>query len=128
LENSEPDQKIFVNVHPNTINDPAFTEGETVRILQDLHIKPKNVVFEITERHHIDDFTSLNRTLTHYRDQGFLVAVDDLGCGSSTLQSIAEIRPDYIKIDVSLVRGVHKDGVKKALMETFVTFAEKDRH
>jgi EAL domain-containing protein (putative c-di-GMP-specific phosphodiesterase class I)/GGDEF domain-containing protein len=120
-----PDQKIFVNVHPNTINDPAFTEGETIRILQNLCIKPQNVVFEITERHHIKDFISLNKTLTHYRDQGFLVAVDDLGCGFSNLQSIAEIRPDYIKIDISLVRGIHKDGVKKALMETFVTFADK---
>ena len=120
-----PDQKIFVNVHPNTINDPAFTEGETIRIIHDLHIKPKNIVFEITERDHIKDFTSFNRTLNHYRDQGFLVAVDDLGCGSSTLQSIAEIRPDYIKIDMSLVRGIHKDGVKTALMETFLTFAEK---
>jgi len=120
-----PGQKIFINVHPNTINDPAFTEGETIRILQNLHIKPENVVFEITERHHIKDFISLNRTLTHYRDQGFLVAVDDLGCGFSNLQSIAEIRPDYIKIDMSLVRGIHKDRVKIALMETFVTFAEK---
>ena len=120
-----PDQKIFVNVHPNTINDPAFTEGETIRIIQNLHIKPKNIVFEITERHHIKDFISFNRTLNHYRDQGFLLAVDDLGCGFSTLQSIAEIRPDYIKIDMSLVRGIHKDGVKIALMETFLTFAEK---
>jgi len=118
-------QKIFVNVHPNTINDPAFTEGETMRIIQNLHIKPENIVFEITERHHIKDFTSFNRTLTHYRDQGFLVAVDDVGSGFSTLQSIAEIRPDYIKIDMSLVRGIHKDGIKAALMETFVTFAEK---
>ena len=120
-----PDQKIFVNVHPNTINDPAFIEGETIRIIQNLHIKPKNIVFEITERHHIKDFISFNRTLNHYRDQGFLLAVDDLGCGFSTLQSIAEIRPDYIKIDMSLVRGIHKDGVKIALMETFLTFAEK---
>ena len=118
-------QKIFVNVHPNTINDPTFTEGETMRIIQNLHIQPENVVFEITERHHIKDFMSLNRTLTHYRDQGFLVAVDDVGCGFSNLQSIAEIRPDYIKIDMSLVRGIHKDGVKTALMETFVTFAAK---
>jgi diguanylate cyclase (GGDEF)-like protein len=118
-------QKIFVNVHPNTINDPTFTEGETMRIIQNLRIKPENVVFEITERHHIKDFMSFNRTLTHYRDQGFLVAVDDVGCGFSTLQSIAEIRPDYIKIDMSLVRGIHKDGVKTALMETFVTFATK---
>jgi len=120
-----PDQKIFVNVHPDTVNDPTFTQGETMRIIQNLHIKPKNVVFEITERHCIKDFLSFNRTLTHYRDQGFLVAVDDVGSGFSTLQSIAEIRPDYIKIDMSLVRGIHKDGVKTALVETFVTFAEK---
>ncbi len=120
-----PDQKIFINVHPDAINDPAFTEGETIRILQKINIKPKNVVLEITERHHIKDFISLNKALTHFRDQGFLVAVDDVGCGFSTLQSIAEIRPDYIKIDLSLVRGIHKDGVKTALMETFVTFAEK---
>ncbi len=119
------DQKMFVNVHPDAINDPAFTEGETIRIIQNLHIKPKNIVFEITERHHIKDFISFNRTLTHYRDQGFLVAVDDVGSGFSTLQSIAEIRPDYIKIDMSLVRDIHKDKVKTALMETFVTFAEK---
>ncbi len=120
-----PDQKIFINVHPDAINDPSFTEAETIRLLQKFNIKPKNVVLEITERHHIKDFTSLNRALTHFRDQGFLVAVDDVGCGFSTLQSIAEIRPDYIKIDMSLVRGIHKDGVKTALMETFVTFAEK---
>lgn len=120
-----PGQKIFVNVHPNTINDPAFTEGETMRIIQNLHINPENIVFEITERHQIKDFMSFNRTLTHYRDQGFLVAVDDLGSGFSSLQPIAEIRPDYIKIDMSLVRQIHKDRVKAALMETFVTFAEK---
>jgi len=120
-----PGQKIFVNVHPDTINDPAFTEGETMRIIQHLHFKPEDVVFEITERHQIKDFISFNRTLTHYRDQGFQIAVDDVGCGFSSLQSIAEIRPDYIKIDMSLVRGIHKDRVKTALMETFVTFAEK---
>jgi membrane peptidoglycan carboxypeptidase len=48
-----------------------------------------------------------------------------VGAGFSSLQSIAEIRPDYIKIDMSLVRGIHKDRVKMALMETFVTFSEK---
>lgn len=119
------DQKIFINVHPQTMNDPRFTEGQTIRMLDDLNIRPQNVVFEITERHHIQDYALLNKTLNHYRDQGFLVAVDDVGCGFSNLQSIAEICPDYIKLDMSLVRGVHKDRIKKALMETFVTFADK---
>jgi diguanylate cyclase (GGDEF)-like protein len=118
-------QKIFINVHPNTINGPAFTKGETIRIIQSFNIKPKNIVFEITEKNYIKDFISFNKTLTHYRNQGFLVAVDDVGGGFSTLQSIAEIRPDYIKIDMSLVRQIHKDWVKTALMEAFVAFAEK---
>ncbi len=120
-----PDQKVFINIHPKTVRDPHFMEEETLKTVNDLRIKPKNIVFEITERHHITDFNSLNRTLSNYREQGFLVAVDDAGAGFSSLQSIAEIRPNYIKIDMSLVRGIHKDRIKMALMETFVTFAEK---
>jgi len=88
-------------------------------------MNPDNVVFEVTERHPIKDFSLFNRSLKHYRDQGFMVAVDDVGDGFSTIRSIAELRPDYIKIDISLVRGIHKDRVKTALMETLVTFAEK---
>ncbi len=120
-----PDQKVFINIHPKTVNDLHFVEDETLGLIDALGMKPKNVVFEITERHHITDFNALNKTLANYRDQGFLVALDDVGSGFSSLQSIAEIRPDYIKIDMSLVRGIHKDRVKTALMETFVTFSEK---
>lgn len=120
-----PGQKLFINVHPNAINESSFKEGEEISLLRNLSIKPANIVFEITERHHIKDFSSINRILRHFRDQGFMVAVDDVGCGFSTLQSIAEIRPDYLKIDMSLVRGIHKDRIKTALMETMVAFAEK---
>jgi len=120
-----PDQKVFINIHPKTVNDPHFVEEETLTMIGKLGMKPKNIVFEITERHHITDFDALNRTLANYRDQGFLVALDDVGAGFSSLQSIAEIRPDYIKIDMSLVRSIHKDRVKTALMETFVAFSEK---
>lgn len=120
-----PDQKIFINVHPRTMNDPSFSEVDIAKIIRDLRVAPQNIVIEITERHHIKDFSAFNKTLAFYRDQGFQMAVDDVGSGFSTLQSIAEIRPDFIKIDMSLVRGIHKDRVKAALMETFVTFAEK---
>jgi EAL domain-containing protein (putative c-di-GMP-specific phosphodiesterase class I) len=58
-------------------------------------LKPQNIVFEITERHRIEDFLLFNRTLEHYRSQGYLVAVDDAGSGFSSLKTVAEVRPDF---------------------------------
>lgn len=119
------DQKLFINIHPRTINDPNFVRGETIKLIKDAGLKPANIVFEITERHSIQDFSFFNKTLEHYRNQGFLVAVDDAGTGFSCLQSIAEIRPDFIKIDMSLIRDIHLNSVKRSLLETFVVFSEK---
>jgi EAL domain-containing protein (putative c-di-GMP-specific phosphodiesterase class I)/GGDEF domain-containing protein len=120
-----PDQKLFLNIHPRIISDPNFVRGETMRLIGEMGLKPSNIVFEITERYCIKDFPNFNKTLEHYRSQGYMVAVDDVGSGFSSLQSIAEIRPDFIKIDMSLVRDINLNYVKRTLLETFITFAEK---
>ncbi len=120
-----PDQRLFLNIHPRTMVDPEFTPGKTLSLLERAGMKPANIVFEITERHSLQDFGLFYRTLEHYRSQGFQVAVDDVGAGYSGLSSIAEIQPDFIKIDMSLVANVDRDPVKRALLETITTFAEK---
>ncbi|MFW5730886.1 MAG: EAL domain-containing protein, partial [Desulfonatronovibrionaceae bacterium] len=119
------DQKLFLNIHPKTLVDPKFKTGETLRLLKKFSINPENIVFEITERHSTKDFTLFYESLNHYRQQGYLVAVDDLGAGYSGLFSIAEIKPDFIKIDMSLTHGVDKNPAKRALVEAIITFAEK---
>ena len=121
-----PDQKLFLNIHPRTISDPHFVRGETMRLIGEMGLKPSSIVFEITERHCIKDFPNFNKTLEHYRSQGYMVAVDDAGSGFSSLQSIAEIRPDFIKIDMSLVRDINLNSIKRVLLETFINFAEKN--
>ncbi|MHC1699375.1 MAG: GGDEF domain-containing protein [Humidesulfovibrio sp.] len=120
-----PGQKLFLNIHPKTMADPEFTHGKTLELLEAVGLAPENIVFEITERHSITEFALFHRTLDHYRSQGYLVAIDDAGAGYSGLTSIAQIRPDFIKIDMSLIQGIDKDPVKRALIETFVTFADK---
>jgi len=117
--------KLFLNINPRTIDDPNFTKGETRRLLDRYGLAPSQIVFEITERHSIQDYTAFRKTLEHYRQQGYLIAVDDAGAGYSSLQSIVELCPDFIKMDMSLVRGVHNDPVKQALLEAFVTLARK---
>lgn len=118
-------QKLFINIDPQTINDPHFIKGETKAILESLGLSPANIVFELTERRSIQDFPTFRKSLKYYRDQGYLIAIDDAGAGYSSLQSIVELHPDYIKMDISLVRNVDTENVKKALLETFVTFARK---
>jgi len=117
--------RLFCNVHPRTLLDPAFTPGETRRLLDKYGLEPRNVVLEITERHSVKDFNLFHRTLDHYRNAGYGVAVDDVGTGYSGLTTIAEIRPDIIKLDMSLVRGVDANPVKRSMIETLLTFADK---
>ncbi|WP_043600179.1 bifunctional diguanylate cyclase/phosphodiesterase [Solidesulfovibrio magneticus] len=117
--------RLFCNIHPRTMLDPAFTPGETRKLLDKYGMEPRDVVLEITERHSVKDFNLFHRTLAHYRDAGYGVAVDDVGTGYSGLASIAEIKPDFMKIDMSLVRGIDANPVKRALLETMLAFAEK---
>lgn len=117
--------KLFLNINPAILSDSSFSAGNTKRLLEDKGSLPQNVVFEITERTSISDFPAFRKALEHYRRQGFQVAVDDVGAGYSSLQSVAELQPDYIKIDRSLISNIHKDRTKRALVETFVTFSRK---
>jgi len=118
-------QKIFINVTMSIVHDPHFVSGQTVRWLHDKGLYPGQVVFELTERSSIDDFEAAKKILAHYRTQGYEIAIDDAGAGYSSLQSIVELNPDYIKVDRSLVSLADKDEMKKHMLRTFVRFAKK---
>ncbi|HHW39564.1 MAG TPA: EAL domain-containing protein [Syntrophomonadaceae bacterium] len=117
--------KLFLNINPQIINDPRFIPGQTARFVRQYNLTPENIVFEITEGMAIKDFPAFRKTLDHYRSQGYLIAIDDFGAGYSNLRTVAELQPDFIKLDMSLVHGVHKKTALQALMETLRTFACK---
>ena len=120
-----PNQKLFINLNSGVIYDSQFNPGHTISLLKHYGIEPQNVVFEITERNAINDFEAFRNALNHYREQGFQIAIDDAGAGYSSLQSISELMPDYIKVDRSLIRGIDHNEVKSNILEAFVTFAKK---
>lgn len=119
------EQKLFINIHPKTMLDPNFKSGQTLECLHEYGLKPINIVFEITERHSLKDFSNFYRALEHYRADGYGVAIDDVGAGYSGLTHLAEIRPDFIKIDMGIVRDVDTNPVKRSLIESLLYFAEK---
>jgi len=116
---------LFLNINPQILIDPEFASGHTRKLLFEKGLAPTDVVLEITERSAIEDFSTFRDALDHYRSQGYLIALDDVGAGYSSLQSVAELHPDFLKIDRSLIQGVNADPIKWALLETFVTFSKR---
>src|SRR5690606_5895937 len=117
----EPDQFLFLNVDPHDFEDPAFREmnPDAMGI-----VDPSRVVFEITERVAITDYPRFQEHLAAFRALGFRFAVDDAGSGYAGLGSIANLAPDYIKLDISLISDIESNFLKQNLVETMVNFAE----
>jgi hypothetical protein len=80
-------------------------------------------VLEITERTAIKDYPRFKEYLKAFRERGFRFAVDDAGSGYAGLGSIANLEPDYIKLDISLIANIDTNFLKQNLVETMVSFA-----
>ena len=118
-----PGCMLFLNMNAAVIHDMNFKGGFTRQILGQKGISPETVTFEITERTAIDDFSSFYRALQHYRRQGYRIAIDDAGAGYSSLQAISELKPDYIKLDKSIVAAVHQSHLKQTILESMLKLA-----
>jgi len=110
-------QLLFLNVDPHDFTDPEFTPA-TLEVSD-----PARVVIEITERTAIKDYPLFRDQLRVFREAGFRFAVDDAGSGYAGLGSIANLEPDFIKLDISLITGIHENFIKQNLVETMVRFA-----
>jgi len=84
---------------------------------------PERVVIEITERTAIKDYPKFRERLRAFRERGFRFAVDDAGSGYAGLGSIANLEPDFIKLDISLINAIDTNFIKQNLVETMVKFA-----
>ncbi len=117
------DHLLFINVNPHVIADPRFREGMTKCQLTAMGMPIEQLVLEITERSAIDSHQEFSAMLEHYRDQGFGLAMDDVGAGYSSLSLVCTMRPKFIKLDMSLMQDIHKDPFKQQLVKFTVNFA-----
>jgi EAL domain-containing protein (putative c-di-GMP-specific phosphodiesterase class I) len=81
------------------------------------------IVVEVTERATIKDFDAFRSQVDVLRSAGIRIAVDDLGSGFSALNSVAELDPDFIKFDMTLIRNIHESSVRQNLMRNMIAFA-----
>jgi EAL domain-containing protein (putative c-di-GMP-specific phosphodiesterase class I)/ActR/RegA family two-component response regulator len=113
------DFKLFVNLHTLDLKDEALFSAEAP-----LSAFARNVVLEITERASLDNIGDLQTRLTTLRSIGYKIALDDLGAGYAGLTSLAQLQPEVVKIDMSLVRGVDKNATKQKLVGSMATLSK----
>jgi EAL domain-containing protein (putative c-di-GMP-specific phosphodiesterase class I)/GGDEF domain-containing protein/CBS domain-containing protein len=114
--------KLFINVNPSIIHDEKFKQGFTKEYLKEYHIDPSEILFEISEKDAVADLAGFKKTIDHYKNQNYRIAIDDAGAGYSGLNMIADVHPHFIKLDMKLIRDIEKDAYKKALVKSLWDF------
>lgn len=118
LEALPPEVYLSVNASPDTVASGAF--------LNALANAPcERLVVEITEHSQIETYDLLLEQVNLLRFKGVRIAIDDAGAGYSGLQQIVQLRPDIIKLDMSLTSNINKDVVRRSLSAALVNFASE---
>jgi EAL domain-containing protein (putative c-di-GMP-specific phosphodiesterase class I) len=123
----DPEKKLFLNSLPETLGTPGLVEDNLRGVLEEVELQPHNLVLEITERTAIEDFEAFGRELERLQRLGFLVAIDDVGTGYSSLQTISEVPADFLKIDISLIKNIHQSLIKQDLVRSLLQIASRTR-
>lgn len=113
----------FINFNPTSIYDPEFCLRSTVAAIEGTNLPPECFVFEVVESDHVSDLQRLPSILDYYRRAGFRVALDDLGAGFSSLNLLSTLRPDFVKLDMELLRGIDENPYKGQLVSKIIESA-----
>ncbi len=114
---------LFINFNPTAIYDPTFCLRTTVAAIDATGFSRERIVFEVTESDRAQDAGHLQKILTFYRSAGFRIALDDFGSGYSSLNLLHQLRPDFLKLDIELIRGVHADPYKALIARNILETA-----
>ena len=119
------DQLLFLNILPTCIQDPDFQAAHVRETLAELGLGPRNLVLEISERQAISNFPIFREAIDHFSGLGFRIALDDTGSGFSSLEAALELQPDFLKIDMSLVRSIEDSPEKQEVLRGLQSLSAK---
>jgi EAL domain-containing protein (putative c-di-GMP-specific phosphodiesterase class I) len=118
LDDMPPGAWLSVNLSVEAVMTPAVIDV----LLAHAH---RGITVELTEHTQVSDYATLNQTTDRLRAAGILIAVDDAGAGYASLSHVLQLRPDIIKLDITLVRDIDTDPIRTALARALATFARE---
>jgi len=120
-----PETKLFVNVLPASMYDPALQGDGILRFLEEAGLEPRQLVFELTEAYVIENYKLFGDAVRQFIELGIHIAIDDIGAGYSGLERIAWLQPKYLKFDIGLIRHVDTSPVRREMVRALKVMADK---
>jgi diguanylate cyclase (GGDEF)-like protein len=108
---------LTINLSPSALSSPEVQAALPERL--------DGIVIEITENEHVPDDRAFWEMRESLRERGGRLAIDDAGSGYAGLRQLMRLQPDLLKLDRSMVDGIHRDGAKAALVEAMVRYARE---
>lgn len=115
--------KLFLNSTPAVFADPRFLDSLESSLKRVPDLTPDRLVLEITELSENQEHADLAEQVRRVVSAGYQVALDDAGAGSSGLNRMMAMRPQWVKLDREFVRGIDRDNLRQNLVRFFVHYA-----
>lgn len=118
-------KKLFMNFLPSSIYEPEVCLRTTMAAAEECGIPLDVLVFEVIETEQINDMAALHKVVDYYRQHGAGIALDDISSGFASLQYLADLVPDYAKIDRNLVWSAAENSASRHTLDSLAGLARK---
>lgn len=118
------DRRLSINFMPEAVFDPARGLAEMQEAARVAGIPFGRIILEASEADRRIDPLSFRAIMGEYKRQGFMTAIDDFGDGFASLSFLADFQPDYLKLDMNLIRGIDADKARQAIVAGIAKVAE----
>lgn len=113
-------QPVSINFLPNAIYKPEVCIRTTLEAARVHGFPLEQIIFEVTEGERIEDGPWFAEILREYKRCGFMTAIDDFGAGYAGMKLLSDFQPDFIKIDMDLIRNVDTNRPRQAIVRSLV--------
>ena len=120
-----PGRKLFMNVLPESLEGGRVEPIDFLARVRALGLQPSDIVFEVAERSRVADYARFRRQLQPFREAGCMVALDDVGSGYSSLRLVPEVQPDFLKVDMSVIKEIDEHPTKRGVLATIMDLSAR---
>ena len=107
---------LSINFLPNAVYEPRACIRTTLQAAARTRFPTRKLIFEINEGELLSAPDHLADIVAEYAAMGFRTAIDDFGSGYSNLNLLAKFRPDLVKLDMELIRGIESDKRRRSIV------------
>ncbi|WP_430787595.1 EAL domain-containing protein [Virgibacillus flavescens] len=119
------DKMVFINFIPTAIYVPEHCLSTTFALINQMDLKPEQVVFEVVETDEVQDINHLKKILNYYKTHGVKYALDDVGTGHNGLKKLSDLKPHFVKLAREFADGVSEDPSKQQVAKSVIKVAKE---